>query len=249
VHLDDPALESFLNGLFNSTTQRKMLLLSNSVDYDSSLRNLELSSRCESILPFVGVHPEVFAKNDVNRDKEWVDSSVEKITGLLPKAKGIGEIGLDPKYSSLEIQFYLLEKILGLAERFELPLSIHNRQTVSKLLEIISTYKIRGRILFHWFAGTEEELKNLHDRGIYTSFGPSILFSRRLARLVEISNPDYLLSETDAPTRFESLTAGYGTPYLLTSVVFKMHLILKRSFGDIETMLQKNSYIYSGTQS
>jgi TatD DNase family protein len=247
AHLDDDRLQPLVVNLQN-WKDRPIIIVSNSVDYVSSLRNIQLATKLESFYPFIGIHPEVFARAEAKFDKTSVDSSVEKLKSLLPLASGIGEIGLDPKYGSPREQEYLLEKMLSLAESLSLPVTLHNRDTVSQIIEILKSYSIKGKIMFHWFAGSDSELHAIQDRGMYISFGPSILFSKRLARLFGSSDPEFILSETDAPTPFSFLKVGCGNPYLIASVVFEMSLITKVSFEEMRETLEKNTRSYLGTQ-
>jgi Tat protein secretion system quality control protein TatD with DNase activity len=83
---------------------------------------------------------------------------------------------------------------------------------------------------------------------MYTSYGPSILFSKRLSRLLSRSDPELLLAETDAPTRFHSLTKEEGNPLLVASVYFKMAETLKISFDSLREKLFQNANGYLGTQ-
>ncbi len=117
-----------------------------------------------------------------------------------------------------------------------------------KILQILTTFSLKGSVLFHWFAGSESELKQIKDRGYYVSYGPSILYSKRMGMLVEKSARDRILPETDSPTPFSSLTQGISTPFLISSVAFKIGLITKVNFDQVKEMLYENVLRYLGTQ-
>ncbi len=102
--------------------------------------------------------------------------------------------------------------------------------------------------MFHWFAGSELEQGKIHDKGMFTSFGPSILFSRRLAGLVGSSDRGLILVETDSPTTFQSIINGPSTPFLAYSVAFKMAMILKMPFNDLCDLVETNVSKYLLTQ-
>jgi TatD DNase family protein len=226
-----------------------LTVISNSTDLESSLRNIDLSKKYRSIIPFVGIHPEILSRNQgAAMDKPAIDSIIERLGKLMPDSSGIGEIGLDPKYGSEIIQDYLFEKMLSLSQSTSLPITIHSRDRVSKILDILSTYSVRGRILFHWFSGSDAELRLLNEKGMFTSYSPSVLFSKRLSRLLEQSRSDLILSETDSPTSFISLKSGEGSPLLISSVVFKMSLVLKTPFDSMREKLKENAIVYLGTQ-
>lgn len=247
VHLDHEALHNFSNMIIKC--ESSFSFFTNSVDYQSSLVNIDLSKRNRSIKPFVGIHPEVFSKSvSAAMARSELDRMIEKVAALFPAASGIGEIGLDDKYGSSEEQKYLLSSLLKLAESTNLPISFHCRDSIRRILDVISSYRIRGNILFHWFAGSESELSEVHDRGIYTSFGPSIIFSKRMSALVGASSQNLILAETDSPTSYRSLLERTSTPFLVTSVIFKMCLTRKISFDSMAETVASNSIAYLGTQ-
>lgn len=224
------------------------LVLTNSVNFESSLRNLELGRQSKLFIPFVGIHPEIFRQNISMRDRSSLRAMVDKIGELITFSSGIGEVGLDPKYGSVEEQERLFVSLLELCEKSSLPVTIHSRDSVGKILEILSGFNLKGKILFHWFAGTESELKVLEDRGIFVSYGPSILYSKRMSRLAEKSRMDLILSETDSPTPYASLTSGISTPYFVASVVFKLSMIKGVSFDTMKEWIHRNVVEYLGTQ-
>jgi TatD DNase family protein len=243
AHLNESSLESFVNMM--SRSEFGLRIISNSVDFESSVRNIGLSKRSANIIPFIGVHPEIFAKNNgVKPSKSNLDSIIENLIKLVPFCCGIGEIGLDPKYGSDLEQKYLFQLMLRLSEKTELPVSIHNRDSVPLVLDYLSTFNLKGGILLHWFAGTEAELAQLRDRGIFISFGPSLLFSKRIRGILEKTDLDHILSETDSPTSFGSINEGRGSPIQVPSVVFKMSLIKNVRFDYMMDTLEANAHKY-----
>ena len=246
AHLHEYSLANFMDVLSSSISN--LTVISNSVDVESSIRTIAIGKKTKKVIPFVGIHPDIF-KNQLEGDsEEAIRTRVEAIQEIAPFSSGIGEIGIDPKYGSLEYQERLFTSLLGTCEKTRLPVSIHSRDSVQKILPILTTFSLTGSILFHWFAGSESELKQIKDRGYYVSYGPSILYSKRMATLVEKSSPDRILSETDSPTPFSSLTKGISTPYLVASVVFKIGLITKTNFEQTKQMLHLNVLRYLGTQ-
>ncbi len=92
-------------------------MITNSVDVNSSLRNIEISRSCNLVIPFVGIHPEIFARpENANLSLEQLDGLTADIGELVKDARGIGEVGLDPRYGQIDNQEYLLNRILTLAE-------------------------------------------------------------------------------------------------------------------------------------
>lgn len=233
--------ESVLAGFVKVIDKLQIRVMTNSVDPESSLRNIELAKQSDSIIPFVGIHPEIFKRPENERIQRGdIDIATQNVAGLLDSAKGVGEIGLDPSYGQLENQKYLLNNILSIAERRNLPIVFHCRETVVDILNVLDSYQFRSNLMFHWFSGSEKDLRKLHDRSIYTSYGPSIIFSKRMAGLVQSSNPDFILAETDSPTPFKSILNAPSTPMLVGSVTFKLGLILNKSFQSACEIVETN---------
>jgi len=243
AHLNENSLSNFVDFMVQSALG--LQVISNSVDFESSVRNIDLSKRNGNIIPFVGIHPEIFSGiGESSIATESVDSMVESLMTVVPSCCGIGEIGLDPKYAHDSEQEYLFKLLLGISEKTGLPVSIHNRDSVSRVLDFLSTFNLKGGVLLHWFAGSEKELAQIQDRGTYVSFGPSLLFSKRIERIFEKSELDLILSETDSPTSFSSINEGRGTPILVPSVVFKMSLIKNVGFDSLIDRLESNTRRY-----
>ena len=246
AHLNERELADFVGKLELFESLR---VVSNSVDTSSSVRNLEIAVSSRSVVPFVGIHPEIFSRSEfANITNEELGGIVSELSRLVKKARGIGEVGLDPKYGRNEAQEYLLRQILSLAESERIPIAFHCRETASQILKLLDSFRLRQNLLFHWFSGSESELRRLHERGIYTSFGPSILFSKRMCELVRLSERNFILLETDSPTPYRSLFDGTSTPFMVSSVALKMASILGITFKDVCELTESNSEKYLLTQ-
>jgi TatD DNase family protein len=244
AHLDELSLSNFATGLIDSDLS--IQIISNSVDLGSSIRNVQLAAKSQKIIPFVGIHPDIFQKSGADFDLE---QAVEKLRDLSEYSSGIGEIGLDPKYGFLEKQEQLFLSMLEISEATGLPTTIHSRDSVSKILEILSSFNLKGSILFHWFAGQENELNKLEQKGLFVSYGPSVIFSKRMKTLLEKSNMDLILPETDSPTAFTFFNQlSISTPLLIGSVVFGISLAKKIRFAELCSTLCANVQSYLRTQ-
>ena len=247
AHLDllqgSPLLRSALD------SNEFSIIVSNSVDESSSKNNVELARNEPSVRAFVGIHPEIFASPRADGISEnEIRRSVDQVANMFPIASGIGEIGLDRKYGSFDLQIQLFRMLLEAAERTKLPLTIHSRETVSEINEMMTTYSLHGNVLFHWFAGSEAELERLQDLSCYVSFGPSLIFSKRLSLLFLKSDLDLTLPETDCPTPFRSLIDGPSNSFLVSSVIFKMAQVRRRNFKEMRIILETNASDFLRTQ-
>lgn len=113
---------------------------------------------------------------------------------------GIGETGLDRSMPELmDKQKELLLWHIDLAERYGLPLVLHNVRAGSDYLEVLKLRRPQGPWIFHDFRGTEQLLKDilrLHGNS-YFSFGLSVDNSPQVRELIPLVPIEHLFLETD----------------------------------------------------
>jgi TatD DNase family protein len=216
-----------------------------SEDINSSVEALSLkekfSKNSDLFRVFVGIHPQFAAvPANLNFFEGLLQSKPDLITG-------IGEIGIDPTYTNLdpentlEKQKIVFEKMLYLAERNDLPVSLHSRRSVKEILEILPSYKIRNAV-FHWYDGNKSNLKRITDKGYFISFGPYLLYSKDKHILLRESDINLILTETDGPVKYKNCFDGTLTsPSLVLSIVYFASVLLKRSFEELSEILYDNS--------
>jgi len=248
VHLDNKELDDFVASQDACPKDFRIKMISNSVDVDSSRRNLKLAKTLDNVIPFVGIHPEVFLNPQyADVSLEFLNEQLQCIFELIQGSSGIGEIGLDQKYGAFEKQVHVFERQLEAAEKWEKPISLHSRGEVPKIIEILSTVKLVKGVLFHWFAGTESELHKLMNLGYFVSFGPTILNSKSRAGLLKGADPELFLAETDSPLHFGSAFREVPiTPFAITSILFSMALKLQMRYDDIVVVNEQNAKRFLG---
>ncbi len=142
----------------------------------------------------LGLHPEV-AEQKANERWDLVE--------LVGKSRFIGEIGLDgsPRFrSSLELQISILEDALAECERHDdRILSLHSRGATSTVLDQIARYPAAGKVILHWFSGTQKELERAIELGCWFSIGPAMLASEKGQQLAKNMPIERVLPETDGP--------------------------------------------------
>lgn len=160
---------------------------------------VELAAAHEGVFAAVGVHPHEAKGFDPVRDGRELE---ELARG--PGVVAIGEVGLDFHYdhSPREKQVEVLEWMLDLARRLDLPALLHNRESGGAMLEIVTRLPPRGRPgVFHSFTGDAQYGRKLVDLGFLVSFSGMITFrAADNIRYAAAGLPlDSLLVETDAP--------------------------------------------------
>jgi TatD DNase family protein len=161
---------------------------------------LSLAERFDCAFAAVGIHP--------NSSAGWQDEWIELIKNYARHSKvvAIGEIGLDyyRERSPKSVQHNALTAQLQLAHELNLPVIIHNRDSSSDILNLLSNSPIIQRPkpgVFHSFLTDWETAKQALDLGFTIGFTGPLTYKnsqnlREVARRVPV---DRIVVETDAP--------------------------------------------------
>ncbi len=242
IHLSDPEFEKDMSLIIKSMEKLHIKACCVSMDNSNSIQTLNLATKSELILPFIGIHPEKF-KDNLEDMTRLVEQNKDKISG-------IGEIGLDKTYVESDEEYsaqkQVFETLLSLAEKHKKPVSIHSRKTLDDIFEIISSYSLSG-VLLHWFDGNKKQLQKAMDMKFFVSYGPVMLYATDKQILLSKTDQDKILVETDGPVRF-SKCFGFKPAQItfIPSVVFCASKVLRKSYDEFSNILEKNSMNYLG---
>lgn len=156
-------------------------------------KTCEITQGCKFIKTALGFHPEL-AKQRYHE--------IESFAEFISETKYIGEVGLDFSNATNEektAQKKIFERILSLCIKHPRKiLSIHSRKAVEDILGLLGS-KFPGIIIFHWFSGSLNSLKQAIQRGFYFSINIPMLSSISGRRIVEEIPLHRLLLESDGP--------------------------------------------------
>jgi TatD DNase family protein len=167
----------------------------------NSAEAVEMAKNYEGMYVAAGIHP-----SDIDEELSLEDA-VAKLRALLDKREeykivALGEIGLDYHWrqDNKENQAQFFEAQLKLAEEYDIPVVIHDREAHGDTFEAILRHpNVRG--VFHCYSGSPEMARDLVRRGWYISFTGVITYKN--APVVQASAKavpiDRILVETDAP--------------------------------------------------
>ena len=164
-------------------------------DKKSIRDGLEIIYRYPSIFMTVGFHPD---EVDDLTDKDIDD--LEVLIKTNKKIVGIGEIGLDYYHNDMnkDKQKEMFIKQIELAEKYDLPIVVHSRDSIQDVYDILKEHKCRGVI--HCFSGSIEMAKLFIDLGFYLGIGGVLTFKNsKLKEVVSELSLDNLVLETDSP--------------------------------------------------
>jgi TatD DNase family protein len=244
IHLTDNEYSGYMEHIFNNLRALKINACSVTVNMETLTKSLEIfNSTRDVVIPFAGIHPEFAQTEDVTRFIEIVNNNLDSIDG-------IGEIGLDPAYtsskeSSYEKQKEVFNNMLGLAERIKKPVSIHSRRSLDQILETLKTYNI-SKGLLHWFAGSKSQLVKSTDMGLFVSYGPVLIYSEEKKVLLKNTPKDRILVETDGPVRYHKCFNNFPSisSSFLISVVSCVANVLGMTYHETVALLQRSAESY-----
>lgn len=119
------------------------------------------------------------------------------------KIYAIGEIGIDLHWdkTTLSLQQEAFRTQIGWAKELDLPIVIHCREAFDEIFQILSELKdekLRG--IFHCFAGTAEQARQVIGLGFYLGIGGVLTYKNAgLDKVVSDISLEYIVLETDSP--------------------------------------------------
>jgi TatD DNase family protein len=206
-------------------------------DLRSSKEALKISKEFDNVYAACGVHP---------HDAKFYDDTVENEIIELARNKkvvGIGEIGLDyyRNLSPREIQIEAFERQLEIAEKNNLPVIIHTRNSIEDTIKIVSKFNCKG--VFHAYDGTKDSAGKIIGMGYYIGIGGVVTYnSSKISYAIKELPLGSVLVETDAPYLTpEPYRGKRNEPAYTTYVVKEIAKIKSKSFAEVAEITYKNT--------
>jgi TatD DNase family protein len=168
------------------------------IDSSSIRMMLDLADRHQqSFFPMMGLHP-TSVKEDYMEELEVIEYWLKK-----RKFYAIGEIGIDFYWDDTfrEEQEYTFRRQLQLAKTYNLPVSVHTRNSFEAAIRIVDEEN-DGNLtgVFHCFTGAADEAKEILKRGFKIGVGGIVTFKNAgVYKMVSQLTPGDILLETDSP--------------------------------------------------
>lgn len=198
AHLDDERFDGDRGALIQKIHAEGVSNIMNiGASLESSRASLALADKYDFIYASVGVHP-----SEVSELEDKGMAELEKMAKH-PKARAIGEIGLDYHYfedTDEKMQHKWLREQLSLAKSLDMPVIIHDRESRGECLEELRDMNITNGVM-HCFSGSAETAKILLKMGFHISFTGVLTFknARRAIEALKVIPIERLLIETDCP--------------------------------------------------
>jgi len=203
------------------------------------------ASTPKAIWASVGFHPEWprLGGADLERVEGQVHEHHSRIVAL-------GEVGL-PWYSLEGAADTVsrmaegrgrLERLLGLAVHYDLPVVLHAPHgAASGALEALKRRQIE-RAVFHWHKAPEDVTRAIVDAGYFVSVTPDVVYRERDREMVEWMPLDSLLVESDAPWpyggEFEGIDSG---PWFASRVAEEVAKLKRLPVDEVMFTLTSNA--------
>ena len=251
-HLDDKSFARDLEKVIIRARKAGVTrLMTVGVNGGTAARAVKLAESHSEIYASVGVHP-----HDAGNCNESVIDGLIKLAKNA-KVRAWGEIGLDFNrlYSPREDQEKWFRKQLEIADKLELPMIFHERDSKGRFLELLKNHtdgKPKGVV--HCFSGDDNELEQYLDLGLYIGITGILTIKGRGTRLriLAASIPqDRLLVETDAPYLVpapEKNQYRRNEPAFIKSVLLKLAEVRKEDPEHLAEIVWQNTCRLYGLQ-
>ena len=171
---------------------------------NSSIKALEIAKKYNWMYTISGVSP-----NDIENNEIELEKQLKELEEFINREKAskkilaVGEIGLDYYWNSenKELQKKAFIEQIRIANKNQLPIVIHTREAVMDTIEILKSYDVERKGVFHCCPLNRELVKEALKLGFYISFAGPITFknSKNANEIIEMVPLDRILIETDSP--------------------------------------------------
>ena len=194
----------------------KNIVVAVATGYESGNRLLEYAGLYQNLRVCMGIHPEYFQNYDE------FDLVEKQIKDNLDKISGIGEIGLpyfnlenleeSEKREILEKSKVIFGKFLSLAEQENLAVNLHCvEDSASYAIQELKKYNIK-KALFHWFEGSDTDLKEIIKMKWRISVSPDIVHNIKYREFVSKVPLEIICLESDGPWEYDGIK---GVPSMI----------------------------------
>ena len=245
MHIDDEQFdkdrEEVIKKIYNSGVTKAIDL---GCDIESSYKVLNIANNTNFIYAAVGLHPENIPQSE---DELWKTvSKIKELANQNKKVVAIGEIGLDFYWrkDNKHLQKLAFEAQIDLANELKLPISIHTRDAIDDMIEIIRKKEIENSGVLHCCPFNTELVKHGLDNGLYIGFGGTCTFknSKNAQKILEMVPVDRILIETDSPYLApEPVRGTRNDSSNLVYIVNKIAELKNMSAEEIAEITYKNS--------
>lgn len=194
--------------------------------------------------PAYGIHPLYLESIDETGCRQLRDWLRKELAGL-HRPVAVGEIGLDffvPGIDAGKQESFFVEQ-LKIARDLDLPVLLHVRRSVDRVLKCLRRIGVRGGIA-HAFNGSRQQADEFLRLGFKLGFGGTMTFPRatRIRELAMSLPLESIVLETDAPDIPPAWLDGRrNTPQELARIAGVLAELRDLPFHDVEKITTENA--------
>jgi len=166
----------------------------------------ELFTGFNNILFAAGNYPSEVEKDSVKNLRATLEKVIQEKNSSGTKNRrisAIGEVGLDWhwNYGTKKLQMELFEAQIELANRYKLPVLIHNREADKEIIEILKLNPPDAGGIMHCFSSNYDAAVKFLDLGLSISFAGNVSYKKN-SKLREVASQipaGSIFIETDSP--------------------------------------------------
>lgn len=218
--------------------EKNIKIILNGIDKNSNIEVLELSNKYDNVYASIGYdHSTV---NDITEEDILLLESQIINNNVI----AIGEIGLDYYWvkDNKNKQKELFNKMLDIAEKYNLPVIVHSRDAVFDVYDELKNRNLRGSI--HCYSGSVEMANKFIEIGFYIGIDGPITYknNKKQIELVKSVDINHLLVETDSPYLTPEAKRGEkNTPLNIIYIIEKIAEKLEMSKEEVIKLTTKNA--------
>lgn len=244
IHLNDEALLNDIDNLIKNAQEKGVnKFLCVGFDINSSKKAIELANKYDCIYASVGIIP--------TEHKQYNESSIKELEELLltsDKIVAIGEIGLDyywenePAIKDKQKEMFI--RHIELANKHNLPISIHCRDAIQDTFDVLKEYKVNNKGIMHCYSGSLESAKEFIKLGYKIAFGGTLTFKNSIKSKETIKGIPLtsIVFETDAPYLAPTPYRGkLNIPEYIYETVKYASNLLNIDINELENITYNNS--------
>ena len=193
-HIYNSEMEN-ADDIIKEAAENDIHVILNGTDPLSNMEVLELSAKHENAYAALGYFPS-FADEITDEDILLLDKQLSS-----DNVVAVGEIGLDYYHTkdNRDKQIELFEKMLGLAQKHELPVIVHSRKSMQDTFDILKKHDVVGSM--HSYQGSAEMAQEFIKLGFYIGIGGPITHAnnKKIRKMVKKIDISHMIIETDSP--------------------------------------------------
>ena len=198
AHYDWKEFDKDRKELFEEFERKLCGLVNIGINIESVSKVIEYAKKYSYMYYSIGIHP---MEVEIGISMDSIEQIVKnKFKNDNSKLVAIGETGLDYHFNyPVELQKKYFIKQIELANKYNLPIIIHSRESQEDVEKILRENMVKKRGIMHCYSGTPEMSKKFIEMGFYIGVGGPVTRYEDVQETVRITPIDKIVIETDSP--------------------------------------------------